>query len=74
MQITLYIDDVGALNQIDLSESIFIRDSNHHFPFHQITRWMEMHIKHHPWHRSLMRWPDWGLKTIQGVRQLEDIK
>lgn len=71
MHITLNIDDVGALNQMDASTSV-ARFANHQsFPF---DREMSMRIKNHLSHRSSMKWPDLGLNTIRDVRQREDIK
>ena len=71
MHITPYIDDVGALNQMDASTSD-TRFANHQsFPLNRV---MGMHIQNHLSHRSSMKWPDLGLETIRDVRQREDIK
>jgi len=71
MHIMLFINDVGALNQMDASISV-TRFANHQsFPFNRV---MGMHIKNHLSHRSSMKWPDLGLETIRDVRQREDIK
>ena len=71
IHITLYIDDEGALNQMDASTSVTRFGNHQSFPFNRV---MGMHIQNHLSHRSSMKWPDLGLETIRDVRQREDIK